>query len=133
MSSLFYCLITSTNLSEFSSLGHTCLQYIIFRCMFFLSVNVFRYIIYQFLILLDTGSLCFTSCISCNTFSSIYGSSKHPFSEFQPLLQPEGCFRLLCFIIFWPWWDFSGRICSLMGIASVVAFVLGARRPCLQN
>lgn len=87
MSSLFYCLITSTNLSEFSSLGHTCLQYIIFRCMFFLSVNVFRYIIYQFLILLDTGSLCFTSCISCNTFSSIYGSSKHPFSEFQPLLQ----------------------------------------------
>ncbi|KHN24565.1 Pentatricopeptide repeat-containing protein, mitochondrial [Glycine soja] len=42
---------------------------------------------------------------------------------------PEGCFRLLCFIIFWPWWDFSGRICSLMGIASVVAFVLGARRP----
>uniref|UniRef100_K7MJ36 Uncharacterized protein n=1 Tax=Glycine max TaxID=3847 RepID=K7MJ36_SOYBN len=106
------------------SLGHTCLQYIIFRCMFFLSEASASQVASA-----ATLSVAFMEALSTlfQNFNRYYKKTLVARSVL------EGCFRLLCFIIFWPWWDFSGWICSLMGIASVVAFVLGARRPLFQS
>lgn len=69
-----------------SSLNDLCMSYAILFSLTFVD-SYFQIYNISFSCFWATGSLCFTGCISSNTFCCIYGSSQHLLSEFQPWLQ----------------------------------------------